>query len=239
MTKLCCLIVIILCILHVSNCGRLTGNCLASNGTCGRKGFTCDDAFGKGWIDEGQCCSGRPCCKYLGVTNYRCGFETVAPCVFEDSSLDDFDWSRKTGFTDTRGTGPSAAAEGRYYIFTEAGNFYFPDTLMVIGAKAILTTEATNLQACPYCLSFKYHMRGVAIGSLEVFAGDKTSSLTSFWKKIGPQTQDPVIWDTGTIDIPQFSNLVITIVGSIGDGEGGDIAIDDIFLQASACNAGK
>ncbi|XP_052066046.1 MAM and LDL-receptor class A domain-containing protein 1-like [Mytilus californianus] len=110
---------------------------------------------------------------------------------------------------------------------------------MVIRAKAILTTEATNLQACPYCLSFKYHMRGVAIGSLEVFAGDKTSSLTSFWKKIGPQTQDPVKWNTGTMDIPQFSNLVITIVGSIGDGEVGDIAIDDSFLQAGAYNAGK
>ncbi|XP_071123654.1 epidermal growth factor-like protein 6 [Mytilus edulis] len=80
-------------------------------------------------------------------------------------------------------------------------------------------------------------MRGVDIGSLEVFAGDKTSSLTSIWKKIGPQTEDPVKWDTGNIDIPQYSNLVVTIVGSCGVGARGDIAIDDILLKAGACYA--
>lgn len=42
---------------------ELTGNCLASNGTCGRKSVTCDDAFGEGWIAKGKCCYGRPCCK--------------------------------------------------------------------------------------------------------------------------------------------------------------------------------
>ncbi|CAG2236046.1 V2R [Mytilus edulis] len=61
--KFCCLIVILFCTIHVSTGGRLTGNCLASNGKCGRKGLTCDDAFGKGWIEKGKCCNGGPCCK--------------------------------------------------------------------------------------------------------------------------------------------------------------------------------
>lgn len=55
-------------------------------------------------------------------------------------------------------------------------------------------------------------MRGVQIGSLEVLAGDKTSSLTSIWKKVGEQTIDPHHWDNGTIDIPQSSNLVARVI---------------------------
>ncbi|VDI81314.1 Hypothetical predicted protein [Mytilus galloprovincialis] len=59
----CCLIVFILCTIHVSTGERLTRNCLASNGRCGQKGLTCNDAFGKGWIKKGRCCNGGPCCK--------------------------------------------------------------------------------------------------------------------------------------------------------------------------------
>ncbi|XP_063399412.1 MAM and LDL-receptor class A domain-containing protein 1-like [Mytilus trossulus] len=80
-------------------------------------------------------------------------------------------------------------------------------------------------------------MYGTGIGSLKVFAGDKTSSLKSIWKKIGAQTQDPHKWDTGTIDIPLFSNLAVTIEGTRGKTFKGDIAIDDILLKAGACNA--
>ncbi|XP_071123720.1 C-type lectin galactose-binding isoform-like [Mytilus edulis] len=63
MMKFCCLMVIILCTIHVSTGARLTRNCLASNGRCGRKGVTCDNAFGKEWIKKGRCCNGGPCCK--------------------------------------------------------------------------------------------------------------------------------------------------------------------------------
>ncbi|XP_071122528.1 MAM domain-containing glycosylphosphatidylinositol anchor protein 2-like [Mytilus edulis] len=141
--KFCCLIVIILFTIRVSNGGRLTGDCLSTNGTCGTSGVTCVAAFGEGWIYKGKCCYGKPCCKYFPESkNYSCGFETVASCVFEDSLLDDFDWSRQSGKTPTSKwkTGPLAAAEGTYYIYTEASDRSNED-------KAILTTEATSLQA--------------------------------------------------------------------------------------------
>ncbi|XP_063406426.1 thyroid hormone-induced protein B-like [Mytilus trossulus] len=84
-------------------------------------------------------------------------------------------------------------------------------------------------------------MRGNGIGTLEVFAGDKTSLpvLTSIWKKKGQQTANIFVWDTATIDIPHYSNLVVTIVGDVGFSSRGDIAIDDILLKSGACNAGK
>ncbi|VDI13161.1 Hypothetical predicted protein [Mytilus galloprovincialis] len=47
--------VIILCTIHVSTGERLTRNCLASNGRCGRKGLTCDNAFGKEVDQKGRC----------------------------------------------------------------------------------------------------------------------------------------------------------------------------------------
>ncbi|XP_071123390.1 MAM and LDL-receptor class A domain-containing protein 1-like [Mytilus edulis] len=220
MMKFGCLIVIIICIIRFSYGGRLTGNCLAKNGTCGKKGVSCDNAFGEGWIDIGNCCYGKPCCKKVikdlcRSTSYSCGFEQISElCVFKQSANDQFDWSRNSGSTSTPDTGPSAAAEGTYYIYTDVSS-----ELIDNKAKCILTTEATNLQACPYCLSFKYHMKGTDITSLLVFAGDKASlaPLTSIiWEKTGSQTTDPAKWDTGTIDIPQYSNLVVRIRSAQG-----------------------
>ncbi|VDI40779.1 Hypothetical predicted protein [Mytilus galloprovincialis] len=143
MMKFCCLIVTIFCAIRVSHCGRLTGNCLTSNGKCARKGVACDDAFGEGWIDKGKCCNDRPCCIYkcpnlCRSANYSCGFETPE-CVFQFvTPISDYVWSYKTGPTNTGGTGPSGAAEGTHYLYTEANNGEKGDT-------AILTTEAANL----------------------------------------------------------------------------------------------
>ncbi|XP_071168269.1 uncharacterized protein [Mytilus edulis] len=73
MTNVCCLIVIILCTIHVSTGGKLTRNCMASNGSCGRKYSTCEDVFGEEWIAKGKCCDRRPCCKHINHANLVCG----------------------------------------------------------------------------------------------------------------------------------------------------------------------
>ncbi|XP_071127361.1 uncharacterized protein [Mytilus edulis] len=72
MMKNCCLIVFIFCTIDVSNGGILSGICLASNGTCGKKGVACNETFGSEWTYNGKCCNGKPCCKLL-----------KAPCVPE------------------------------------------------------------------------------------------------------------------------------------------------------------
>ncbi|XP_071128226.1 uncharacterized protein [Mytilus edulis] len=72
MMKNCCLIVFIFCTIDVSNGGILSGICLASNGTCGKKGVPCNETFGSEWTYNGKCCNGKPCCKLL-----------KAPCVPE------------------------------------------------------------------------------------------------------------------------------------------------------------
>ncbi|CAC5363971.1 unnamed protein product [Mytilus coruscus] len=203
----------------------LTKKCLASNGVCGTKDLTCTDSFGGGWINEGRCCYEKPCCKIEG---YSCGFETDAPCIFQDSTKDEFDWTRRANSTGTSRTGPTSAAEGNYYLYTEAS---FPRRN---GDRAILTTEAASLPASSWCLTFQYHMKGRDIGKLEVFAGEKLSNLTSIWEKTGEQP-DPDLWKSASITIPQYTNSVITIEGSTSTSFIGDIAIDDITLNAGTC----
>ncbi|XP_071121487.1 MAM domain-containing glycosylphosphatidylinositol anchor protein 1-like isoform X2 [Mytilus edulis] len=236
MMKCCCLIVTIFCAIRVSHCGRLTRNCLTSNGKCARKGVACDDAFGEGWIDKGKCCNERPCCIYkcpnlCRSANYSCGFEDHS-CVFQFDTLGDYVWSYKTGSTTTAGTGPLEAAEGTHYLYTDANNGEN-------GTTAILTTAATNLPACPYCLSFKYHMMGPHVGTLEFLAGEKGSTLRRVWKYIGGLSFSHDDWRNDTENIPQYCNPVFTIISTRGDGTIGDIAIDDILLRTGACDAGE
>ncbi|CAG2239910.1 HSPA1s [Mytilus edulis] len=134
--------------------------------------------------------------------SYSCGFETAsATCIFKDTTNDQFDWTRRTKSTPSSSTGPTGAATGDYYMYIETSS------PRVFGDTAVLTTQDTNLPAGSWCLTFQYHMKGSSIGSLEVFAGDRSSSLTSIWTKSGEQV-DPDLWKTATIDIPQQSNPV-------------------------------
>ncbi|XP_052085404.1 MAM and LDL-receptor class A domain-containing protein 1-like isoform X2 [Mytilus californianus] len=171
-------------------------------------------------------------CDVKDLSSFSCGFETDAPCIFKNSSQDDFDWTWNSFTTPSPYTGPDIAAVGTYYLYTEASD------PRKFGDKAVLTTEATNLQVGGWCLSFQYHMKGRGIGTLEVFFGDKTSSLTSIWKKTGEQP-DPDQWKTSTLELPQITNPVITIEASRGSSYSGDIAIDDLTLKSGGCFPGK
>ncbi|XP_052085693.1 MAM and LDL-receptor class A domain-containing protein 2-like [Mytilus californianus] len=204
-----------------------TSNPCSNGGTCNEDGSTagynCNCMIG--WSGDN--------CNVQVTDDYSCGFEIDAPCIFQDSTQDEFDWTRRTGTTRSSSTGPTSAASGSYYIYTETS---FPRSN---GDTAVLTTEDTNLQAGSWCLSFQYHMKGSSIGKLEVYAGDKSSSLTSIWQKTGEQP-DPDLWKTATLDIPSYSNPVITIEGVRGSSYRGDIAIDDIALNVGTCaSAGK
>ncbi|XP_071176186.1 MAM and LDL-receptor class A domain-containing protein 1-like isoform X5 [Mytilus edulis] len=209
--------------------GRATNPC-NNGGSCNEDGsaagYYCNCMTG--W--SGDNCDVQDVSSY----SYSCGFETDgAPCIFKDTTNDEFDWTRRTKSTPSPWTGPRGAATGDYYMYIEASS------PRVNGDTAVLTTHNTNLNGGSWCLTFQYHMKGSSIGSLEVFAGDRSSSLTSIWTKSGEQV-DPDIWKTASIDIPQQSSPVIIIDGIRGSSYRGDIAIDDITLNAGTCaSAGK
>ncbi|XP_076090048.1 MAM and LDL-receptor class A domain-containing protein 1-like isoform X2 [Mytilus galloprovincialis] len=218
--------------LSLGQCASGPSACSAN--PCNNGGSCSEDAAGyycncmTGW--SGDNCDVQD----VPGNSYSCGFETVgATCIFKDTTNDQFDWTRRTKSTPSSSTGPSSAATGDYYMYIETS------TPRVNGDTAVLSTQDTNLPAGSWCLTFQYHMKGSSTGSLRVFAGDRSSSLTSIWTKSGEQS-DPDLWKTATIDIPQQSNPVITIDGIRGSSYRGDIAIDDIALNAGTCaSAGK
>ena len=53
-------------------------------------------------------------------------------------------------------------------------------------------------------------MYGGSIGTLQVFAGDRTSTLTSVWVEIGEHPDNPELWKTATMYIPQYSDPVVS-----------------------------
>ncbi|KAH3887707.1 hypothetical protein DPMN_011726 [Dreissena polymorpha] len=97
---------------------------------------------------------------------------------------DDFDWTWNSGSTSTANSGPTAdhtfsTATGHYmYIETSAPRRQ--------GDKARLISK-TYPPINNRCLTFWYHMYGLNIGQLNVYAGTPTSLGTAIWNLYGNQ----------------------------------------------------
>ena len=64
----------------------------------------------------------HPLSVFSGDLPFNCSFEVDFCGMFQQTTTDDFDWTRQTGQTDTLGTGPNGTLFGEYYIYTEASN---------------------------------------------------------------------------------------------------------------------
>eukprot|EP00662_Eupelagonemidae_sp_cell21_P016708 gene16708-46829_t len=157
------------------------------------------------------------------------------PCGFEDDKVDGlycglwadlttdtFDWSQRSGSTPSSGTGPSAAAEGTRYLFTETSS---PRQQ---GDTATLQTSGKVQQ-----LTLQYHMLGSNIGTLRVqWSAAGTGSWTEVFQQSGAAGS---AWRSTTVDFPASclsgsGGCDVRITGVRGDGWAGDIAIDDVTL---------
>jgi len=160
-----------------------------------------------------------------------CSFESSNSCRLWSNAAtgDRFDWSRRSGRTPSSATGPEQAADGRYYMYIETSCPRRP------GDKAALKTPPLKVAATT-AFSFKYHMYGSSIHSLEVFVGrDKV------WEKRGNQGN---AWKQATVDLSKYAGMTpeLLIVGTRGSSYRGDIAIDGLMLRtggARSPTAGK
>ncbi|XP_063438931.1 MAM and LDL-receptor class A domain-containing protein 1-like [Mytilus trossulus] len=212
------------------------GQCACATNPCNNGGSCNEDGSSAGYYCN--CMTGWSGDNCDVQDSYSCGFETAgATCIFQNADFDNFDWTRHTKSTPSPFTGPSGAATGDYYMYIETS------APRVHGDAAVLTTHDTILHAGSWCLTFQYHMYGFDIGSLIVLTEDSLAGLMLIWIKSGMQSH-PTLWKTATMDIPQLSDPVIIIIGIRGgrnrDDNLGDIAIDDIALNAGTCaSAGK
>ena len=138
----------------------------------------------------------------------------------------DFDWTRNSGGTTTTATGPEAANDGDFYLYTEAtgANQGFPTKRAVLNSPCLDFTGLTEAY-----LSFDYHMFGANTGNLAVRVNSGNGWKT-IWLLDGAQGNN---WNTTTIDLSAYvgQTIQIRMDSTTGLGQRSDIAIDAISIQ--------
>ncbi|XP_022104742.1 MAM and LDL-receptor class A domain-containing protein 1-like [Acanthaster planci] len=143
-----------------------------------------------------------------------------------ESSVDDFDWTLQSGETPSLDTGPLfdhtlGKGGNGHYLFIEATRPEEEKTAV------LYSMEYSKLSVSPCKLEFFYHAFGSDIGGLNVWlpGQEYAISLTSedSWKKY-------------ELDLTHVvGTFRIAFQGMRGDGNLGDIAIDDISLVGDKC----
>ncbi len=145
------------------------------------------------------------------------------------SADDDFDWSWNTGGTPSTGTGPNAAYDGSYYIYTEASGFNNVETYL--DASFDLSSISN-----PF-LFFYYHMYGADMGSLHIDIWDGTWNQDIFVLSGQQQTDYSSDWKQAAVDLTSFvgnDSIVIRLRGITGPSYMSDICIDSISVLEPA-----
>ncbi|XP_062621159.1 MAM domain-containing glycosylphosphatidylinositol anchor protein 1-like, partial [Saccostrea cucullata] len=133
------------------------------------------------------------------------------------------------GATPSTRTGPSRAASGNYYKFTESSS---PRSR---GDEASLESNV-NFQAGTYCLTLAISMYGNHIGSLEILTKEGTSAEVRHKIYSGNQGRNWFNYSKELTLTPLSKIIIRTKVGGNRRRSfKGDIAVDNIVLENGAC----
>lgn len=177
-----------------------------------------------------SCVTTPPTCTTVSSFPYSEGFESGTG-NWVQASDDNFDWTRKTGTTGSSNTGPSAAAEGSYYMYTEASSPNYPSKSANFLSPCFDFSSLSSPE-----LSFQYHMYGATMGTLSIQVstdGGNTWS-SNIWSLSGDQGNS---WKSATVGLSSYSgqsSVRIRMRGVTGTSYTGDISIDDISISGSA-----
>ncbi|XP_072014824.1 thyroid hormone-induced protein B-like [Amphiura filiformis] len=155
-------------------------------------------------------------------------------CGWQQIQLDDqFDWTRRSGDTPTSDTGPYAdhTTGTGSYIYAEASN-------RAKGQQARMISEDVRINVNSYkCFRFWYFIYGSSIGAFRIF-----TSPTGAFDDLGTpiyeiKTTQGNQWVMGQMDMKSYDGSAFKIVleSEIGNGESGDIAIDDVSVFSGLC----
>ncbi|KAL8608892.1 hypothetical protein ACOMHN_065230 [Nucella lapillus] len=186
-------------------------------------GYRGDIAIDDVSMANGSCTPATP-------DHLSCDFEDGQWCGYQQDHNDNFDWSRKTGTTDTASSGPTndhtyGTARGHYiYIETSAPRRN--------GDKARLNSQSFQASGS-HCVEFWYHMYGSTVGALNVYLKQGTTLGTPVFSKHGNQHNK---WTQGRVNLGAgLGSVQVVFEGVRGSSYLGDIALDDIRLQPGAC----
>jgi len=150
---------------------------------------------------------------------------------------DDLDFTRDSGGTPSRNTGPTTGADGNFYVYVEAsGNGTgFPNKRALLNSPCLDFGSLTSPT-----IDFQYHMFGSAINSLNVEARTNNSgSWTSIFSRTGAQGNN---WNAANVDLSAYAGETSVqlrfnvVTGSGGSGWQSDIAIDAISIGNGSGN---
>ena len=167
-------------------------------------------------------------------------FETGSfPICWSQETNDDFDWTVHSGSTASGNTGPSAAYDGTYYLYTESSS------PVANGDSAIVYTSSVDLAGFTSPrLNFWYHMYGAGMdpdGTIDVsISTDNGATYTSIWSKSGNQGNQ---WNQAFVYLSSYGTDIVIfkikgIVSSTGTSYENDFAIDLFQVdEAPTCPA--
>ena len=158
---------------------------------------------------------------------YKESWESGGFGIWSQSNTDDFDWTNHTGSTSSANTGPTSASDGSRYIYTESSSPNF-------GSKqAIITSTCFNLtQVNSPAATFRYHMYGSSMGTLQLQVSVNNSSLwTTIWSRSGDQGNSWLSAYVSLSNYSSYSNVRLRFVGTTGTSFTGDMALDAFGIQ--------
>lgn len=166
-----------------------------------------------------------PSCNTTVVLPYSEGFESGFG-LWTQASNDDFDWTRKSGGTQTNNTGPSGAFEGNFYVYTESNGHKSKNADLI--SPCIDLQSAVNPQ-----LSFARHLYGNQMGTLDLdISTDNGNTWANIWSLSGNQGNS---WQTENISLAAYQGAIISLrFSGIPGGVRSDMAVDDISVTDGA-----
>ena len=171
-------------------------------------------------IDDGTClvCVGSITAPWTETFDtYLSGTNFSGNGWYNDSLLDDMDWTVDAIGTGSSGTGPSDdVSGGGNYIYTEAtGN---SNKTANVNSVCVNTSNLTTPN-----IRFSYHMYGTAMGTLELVVDDSV-----YWSQSGNLGNQ---WNQAQISLPSDPNLLIQFRGLTGNSFTSDMALDEIIVD--------
>ncbi len=146
------------------------------------------------------------------------------------STADDFNWTRHSGGTLSSNTGPSAAAAGTFYVYTESSTPNYPSQVAILDSPCF---DLTGLSSATF--NFQYHLYGASnMGNLLLEASDDDGgSWTLIWSRTGNQGN---AWQSASVNLSAYigSGLLLRYVGTTGTPWRVDMAIDDLSISTTA-----